>query len=79
MNTIAEITSALGANADSFCRAYLPNGRRSGRYWTVGDVTGAAGKSLAIRLTGFADRREGTAVRGACRSMWAMIRRMNSL
>ena len=59
MNTIAEITSALGANADSFCRAYLPNGRRSGRYWTVGDVTGAAGKSLAIRLTGFADRPPG--------------------
>ena len=31
-------------------QTYLPNGRRTGSYWKVGDVTGAAGASLAIRL-----------------------------
>ena len=50
MQTVDEIARRLGANAEAFCRTYLPNGRRAGNYWKVGDVTGAAGASLAIRL-----------------------------
>ena len=50
METVDEIARQLGANAEAFCRTYLPNGRRTGNYWKVGDVTGAAGASLAIRL-----------------------------
>ena len=59
MDTIADITAALAANADAFCRTYLPNGRRSGGYWTVGNVTGEPGSSLAIRLIGSDDRPPG--------------------
>ncbi|EAU39840.1 hypothetical protein FP2506_00460 [Fulvimarina pelagi HTCC2506] len=59
MDTIADIATALAANAEGFCQTYLPNGRRSGGYWTVGDVTGAKGESLAVRLTGSADRPPG--------------------
>ena len=50
MQTVDEIARRLGANAEAFCRTYLPNGRRTGNHWKVGDVTGAAGASLAIRL-----------------------------
>ena len=50
MQTVDEIARRLGANAEAFCRTYLPNGRRAGNYWKVGDVTGAAGASLAVRL-----------------------------
>ena len=34
------------------CRHYLPNGRREGRYWLVGDVENTPGRSLFVRLTG---------------------------
>ncbi len=50
MQTVDEIARQLGANAEAFCRTYLPNGRRTGNHWKVGDVTGAAGASLAVRL-----------------------------
>lgn len=50
METASEISRDLGAHAASFCRVYLPNGRRAGNYWQIGDVTGAKGTSLAIRL-----------------------------
>ena len=32
------------------CRKYLPHGRRHGRYWCAGDVRGAPGRSLFVRL-----------------------------
>ena len=34
------------------CRHYLPNGRREGRHWLVGDVENAPGRSLFVRLAG---------------------------
>ena len=46
------ISAALAAQAESVCRHFLPNGRREGRYWVVGDVHGSHGKSLIIRLRG---------------------------
>ena len=30
--------------------AYLPRGRRQGRYWTIGDTSGVKGRSLFVRL-----------------------------
>ncbi|WP_299154397.1 toprim domain-containing protein [uncultured Tateyamaria sp.] len=48
--SIAEISADLGARAESFCRAYFAEGHRQGDYWQVGDTSGAAGRSLVIRL-----------------------------
>ena len=48
----AGITAALGARAEAVCRHYLPHGRRQGRYWVAGDLDGARGRSLFVRLAG---------------------------
>ncbi len=50
--TISELAQRLADDAEAVCRAYLPNGRRNGAYWIVGDVQGAPGRSLFVRLTG---------------------------
>ena len=49
MNATA-VAAALGERAEEVCRRYLPRGRRHGRYWTAGDVRGARGRSLFVRL-----------------------------
>lgn len=46
----AELSEELAANAQCVCRHYLPAGRREGRYWMVGNIDGAAGRSLYVRL-----------------------------
>ena len=38
------------AGRTSLQPSYLPNGRKQGRYWCAGDVHGAAGRSLFVRL-----------------------------
>ena len=48
----AAIAAALAARAEEVCRKYLPNGRRLGRYWICGDLDGARGRSLFVRLSG---------------------------
>lgn len=48
----ATLARSLARRAEALCRHYLPNGRRSGRYWLVGDVQGAPGRSLYVRLEG---------------------------
>ena len=48
----AGIAAALGAQAESVCRRYLPHGRKQGRYWVAGDLDGARGRSLYVRLAG---------------------------
>ena len=50
MSPAARISAALGARAEEVCRRYLPQGRRSGRYWIAGDIRGARGRSLFVRL-----------------------------
>ena len=45
-----ELSQRLAASAQAVCRHYLPSGRREGRYWMVGDVTGTPGRSLYVRL-----------------------------
>ncbi len=46
------IAAALAARAEDVCRHYLPHGRRQGRYWICGDLDGARGRSLFVRLRG---------------------------
>ena len=46
----ARVAAALGERAEEVCRRYLPRGRRSGRYWVAGDIRGARGRSLFVRL-----------------------------
>ena len=48
----AAIAAALAARAEAVCRQYLPHGRRQGRYWVAGDLDGARGRSLFVRLRG---------------------------
>ncbi|MDX2264787.1 MAG: toprim domain-containing protein [Hyphomicrobiales bacterium] len=56
-----DAAQALAACAEQVCRHYLSNGRRSGRYWIVGDVFNAPGRSLFVRLRG---REAGPGARG---------------
>ena len=48
----ASIAAALSERAEAVCRQYLPHGRRQGRYWVAGDLDGARGRSLYVRLAG---------------------------
>ncbi len=48
----AAIAAALAARAEEVCQRYLPHGRRQGRYWVAGDIDGARGRSLFVRLHG---------------------------
>jgi len=46
------VAAALAERAEDVCRRYLPHGRRQGRYWVAGDLDGARGRSLFVRLHG---------------------------
>ncbi|TRO85691.1 DNA primase [Glycocaulis profundi] len=46
----ADLAHRLGRQAEAVCRHYLPNGRRDGQYWRVGDARGEAGRSMFVRL-----------------------------
>ncbi|MDP3674306.1 MAG: toprim domain-containing protein [Novosphingobium sp.] len=46
-----DLSERLTARAEQVCRHYLPQGRREGRYWMVGDVAGTPGRSLFVRLS----------------------------
>jgi hypothetical protein len=48
----SELAHRLGREAEAVCRHYLSNGRRQGRYWTVGDVRNTPGRSMFVRLSG---------------------------
>jgi len=48
----SELAIRLGREAEAVCRHYLSNGRRQGRYWTVGDVRNTPGRSMFVRLNG---------------------------
>src|ERR1700726_3554667 len=48
----AELARCLARDAEAVCRHYLSNGRRRGRYWTVGDVRNTPGRSMFVRLSG---------------------------
>lgn len=46
----SELARRLARDAESVCRHYLSNGKREGRYWLVGDVHNASGRSMFVRL-----------------------------
>jgi hypothetical protein len=48
----AELSRRLARDAEAVCRHFLSNGRRQGRYWTVGDARNTPGRSMFVRLTG---------------------------
>ena len=50
MSAAARVAAALAERAEEVCQRYLPQGRKQGRYWTAGDVHGARGRSLFVRL-----------------------------
>jgi hypothetical protein len=50
--TVSDLARRLAENAEAVCRHYLSNGCREGRYWRVGDVRNAPGRSLFVRLRG---------------------------
>ena len=47
-----DVDNLLAMRADDVCRRYLPNGKRVGAYWIAGDIRGAKGTSLFVRLAG---------------------------
>ena len=49
-NDAASLAVALARCPEAVCRRYLPHGRRQGRYWVAGDLGGARGRSLFVRL-----------------------------
>ena len=48
----AAINRAARTRAEEVCRRLLPGGARHGKDWAAGDLSGAAGKSLRVRLEG---------------------------
>jgi Toprim domain len=48
----SELARRLARDVEAVCRHYLSNGRRQGRYWTVGDVRNTPGRSMFVRLNG---------------------------
>ena len=48
----AELSRRLARDAEAVCRHYLPNGRRQGQYWTIGDARNTPGRSMFVRLKG---------------------------
>jgi len=48
----ANVARSLAQRAEGVCRHYLCNGRRTGRYWHVGDVFNTPGQSLYVHLYG---------------------------
>ncbi len=47
-----DMAEKLADRAEAVCRKYLSKGFKSGNYWMVGDVNGAPGQSMHVRLRG---------------------------
>ena len=52
MHNATDLAHRLARNAEAVCRHYLPNGRRQGGYWLVGDSRNTPGHSMYVRLNG---------------------------
>jgi hypothetical protein len=61
----ADLAQRLAERAEAVCHHYLPNGVRRGSYWIVGDVCGAKGRSLYVRLRASANTAAGKFVDAA--------------
>lgn len=49
---VRELALRANDDAERICQVLLPGGKRVGRQWVVGDVSGAAGDSMAVELDG---------------------------
>lgn len=49
---IRQISEMLAARVESVCEWLLPSGKREGREWRAGSVTGESGQSLGVNLSG---------------------------
>lgn len=47
-----EITRLLSRHALAVCQTYLPNGRKTGNHWIIGNLSGDKGRSMHVRLHG---------------------------
>lgn len=56
---VPDLAHRLGEHAEAVCRHYLSNGRRSGKYWIVGDARNEPGGSMYVRLVATATRPAG--------------------
>lgn len=52
MITARDVSRRLAENAQEVCEYLLPNGKPQGPDWVAGNIHGAAGQSLKVRLTG---------------------------
>jgi hypothetical protein len=52
ISAAADLARRLARDTEAVCRHYLSKGRRSGRYWIIGDVQNTPGRSLHVRLSG---------------------------
>lgn len=54
MNNLSagEISRLLAQRAESFCEHLFPNGKKEGHEYCIGSISGEAGKSLKIHLSG---------------------------
>jgi hypothetical protein len=53
------LSIGLARHAEAFCRHWYPEGRKVGNYWQMADVSGAKGRSLAVRLRSHGNRQAG--------------------
>jgi len=58
-NDIKTLSQSLAARAESFCRHFFPDGVKQGNLWQIGDVSGAPGQSLKVRLNDNGGRKAG--------------------
>ena len=52
LHTIAQIVALLTARIDQLAADLLPGGKRQGREWVAGDLTGARGRGVSVCLSG---------------------------
>lgn len=52
MITPSSLSALLNQNAEMICQHLLPNGKRVHNEWVAGDLSGCAGKSLKVVLSG---------------------------
>ncbi|QIF03715.1 toprim domain-containing protein [Roseimicrobium sp. ORNL1] len=50
--SVSEISKRLADRAEEVCRLLLPGGKAVKQHWHAGDLSGAAGDSLKVHLTG---------------------------
>ncbi|WP_131781175.1 toprim domain-containing protein [Legionella gresilensis] len=79
MITAKEISQQLAQRAEDIARYLLPNGKKSGSEWCIGNIYGEPGESLGVHLTGekagiWSDFADG--ISGDLLDLWAAARQL---